>query len=142
MCIATNCSWFFVYWVIILECIFVTSCVLFYYVCTAVVHTLVPGLLARSHYLEGPPTSHLGTGFSWFPCVYKQMLRWFPRLEVATACLSCSPPALNFIDPYFIFMYVHYNHFHRGDSPFALKYIIIIIIIIIIHFILYQDICQ
>ena len=42
MCIATNCSWYFVYWVIILECIFVTSCVLFYYVCTAVSHTLLP----------------------------------------------------------------------------------------------------
>jgi hypothetical protein len=27
------------------------------------------GLLARSQYLEGPATGHLGTGFSWFPCV-------------------------------------------------------------------------
>ena len=67
--IATNSSWSFVYWVIILECIFVTSCVLFYYVCTAVLHTLVAGLLARSQYPEGPATGHLGTGFSWFPCV-------------------------------------------------------------------------
>ena len=41
MCISTNCSWSFVYWVIILECIFVTSCVLFYYVGTAVLHNLV-----------------------------------------------------------------------------------------------------
>ena len=47
MCIATNCSWSFVYWVIVLECIFVTSCVLFYYVGTAVLHTLVAGLLAE-----------------------------------------------------------------------------------------------
>jgi hypothetical protein len=27
------------------------------------------GLLARSQYPEGPVTGHLGTGFSWFPCV-------------------------------------------------------------------------
>jgi len=69
MCIVTNCSWSFVYWVVIRECIFVTSCVLFYYVCTAVLHTLVAGLLARSQYPEGPVTGLLGTGFSCFPCV-------------------------------------------------------------------------
>jgi len=69
MCIATNCIWSFVYWVIILECIFVTSCVLFYYVCTAVLHTLVAGLLARNQYPEGSATGHLATGFSWFPFV-------------------------------------------------------------------------
>ena len=37
--------------------------------------TLDAGLLARSQYSEGPATGHLDTGFSWFPCVYKQMLR-------------------------------------------------------------------
>jgi hypothetical protein len=36
------------------------------------------------------------TGFSWFPSVYKQMLRWFPRFQVATTCFSCSPPDLTF----------------------------------------------
>ena len=51
------------YWAVILECIFVTSCVLFYYAGTAVLHTLVAGLLARSQYLEGPATGHLSTGF-------------------------------------------------------------------------------
>jgi hypothetical protein len=61
------------------------SFVLFYYMCIAVLHTLVTALLARSQYLEGPVTGHLGTGFSWFPCVYKRMLRWFPRLQVAPA---------------------------------------------------------
>ena len=26
-------------------------------------------------------------------------LRWFPRLQVATACFSCRSPDLNFLDP-------------------------------------------
>jgi len=67
---------------------------LLYHVCIAV-FTLDAGLLARSQYSEGPVTGHLDTGFFWFPCVYKQMLRWFPRFQVATTCLSCSPPDLN-----------------------------------------------
>jgi hypothetical protein len=57
--------------------------------------TLDAGLLARSQYSKGPATSHLDTGFSWFPCVYKRMLRWFPRFQVTTTCFSCSPPDLN-----------------------------------------------
>jgi len=48
------------------------------YVCIAV-FTLDAGLLARSQYSEGPGNDHLDTGFSWFPFVYKQMPRWFPR---------------------------------------------------------------
>ena len=47
---------------------------LLYYVCIDIL-TLDPGLLARSQYPEGPATGHLDTGFSWFPCVYKRMLR-------------------------------------------------------------------
>ena len=46
------------------------------------------GLLARSQYSAGLVTGHLDTGFSWFPCVYKQMLRWFPTFQVATTCFS------------------------------------------------------
>jgi len=46
---------------------------------------------------------HLNTGFSWFPCVYKQMLRWFPRFQVATTCFSCSPPDLNLVVTNFMF---------------------------------------
>ena len=57
--------------------------------------TLDAELLARSQYSEGPKTGHLDTGFSWFPCVYKQMLRRLPRFQVATACFLCSPPDLN-----------------------------------------------
>jgi hypothetical protein len=77
-----------------------------YYVCIAVL-TLVAGLLARSQYLEGPANGHLDTGFSWFPCVYKRMLRWFPSFQVATTCFSCSPPDLNFlVTIFFIFLYM------------------------------------
>jgi len=47
---------------------------LLYYVCIDIL-TLDDGLLARSQYPKGPATGHLDTGFSWFPCVYKRMLR-------------------------------------------------------------------
>ena len=43
------------------------------------------------------------TGFSWFPCVCNQMLRWFPRFQVATTCFSCSPPDLNLVETNFMF---------------------------------------
>ena len=66
-------------------CICCTMCALLFF-------TLDAGLLAGSQYSEGPVTGHLDTGFSWFPCVYKQMLRWFPRFQVATTRFSCSPP--------------------------------------------------
>ena len=96
------------------SCVLLSSYVyLLYCVCIVVLRTFVTRLLAGSQYPEVPATGHLDTGFSWFPCVYKQMLRWFPRFQVATTCFSCSPPDLNFLDPYFIFMsslfhiYVH-----------------------------------
>ena len=73
---------------------------LLYYVCIDIL-TLDAGMLARSQYPEGPATGHLDTGFSWFPCVYKRMLRWFPSFQVATTCLSCSPPDLNFLVTFF-----------------------------------------
>jgi len=56
--------------------------------------TLDAGLLARSRYPEGPATGHLDTGFSWFPSVYKRMLRCFTSFQVTTTCFSCSPPDL------------------------------------------------
>ena len=70
---------------------------------TALVFTLDAELLAISQYSEGPATGHLDTGFSWFPCVYKQMLRWFPTFQVATTCFSCSSPDLNLVVTNFMF---------------------------------------
>ena len=93
--------------IVVILCVFVVPYVyLFYYVCIAVL-TLDARQLARSQYPEGPATGHLDTGFSWFPCVYKWMLRWFPSFQVATTCLSCSPPDLNFLVIFFfIFVYM------------------------------------
>jgi hypothetical protein len=87
-CMLVNC--------ICLACVVVTLCVFFllYVYCS---FTLDARLLARSQYPEGPATGHLDTGFSWFSCVYKRMLRWFPSFPVATTCFSCSPPDLNFL---------------------------------------------
>jgi len=76
---------------------------LLYYVCTSVL-TLDAGLLARSQYPEGPVTGHLDTGFSWFPFVYKRMLKWFPSFQVAATCFSCSPPDLNFLGTFFSYL--------------------------------------
>ena len=96
-----------------LMCICCTMCVLLllcvycrYYVCIAVtmciaVLTLDAGMLPGSQYLESPATGHLDTGFSWFPCVYKRMLRWFPSFQVATSCFSSRPPDLNFLVTFF-----------------------------------------
>ena len=88
---------------LVVLCVLLSSYVyLLYCVCIAV-FTLDAGLLARSQYTESPATGHLDTGFSSFPCAYKQMLRWFPTFQVATTCFSCSPPDLNFLVTNFIF---------------------------------------
>ena len=88
---------------VVVLCLLLPSYVnMLYYVCIAV-FTLDAGLLARSQYSEGPATGHLDTGFSWFPLVYKQMLRWCPRFQVVTTCFSCSSPDLNLVVTNFIF---------------------------------------
>ena len=88
---------------LVVLCVLLSSYVcLLYHVCIAV-FTLEGGLLASSQYPEGPATGHLNTGFSRFPCVYKQMLRRFPTFQVATTCFSCSPPDLNLLVTNFIF---------------------------------------
>ena len=96
-----------VFCVIVVSYVFVAPYVyLLHYVCIPA-PTLDAGLLAKSQYPEGPATGHLDTGVSWFPCVYKRMLRWFTSLQVATTCLSCSPHDLNFlVTLFFIFVYM------------------------------------
>ena len=100
MCVVVSC----VVCIVVVLCVYLLSSYVYllYCVCIAV-FTLDAGLLARSQYSEGPATGHLDTGFSWFPCVNKQMLRWFPRFQVATTCFSCSPPDLNLLLTNFIF---------------------------------------
>ena len=95
MCIVVLCVLFLV------VCIVVVLCGCCYLMCIVVLcvrcfffFTLDAALLARSQYSEGPATGHLDTGFSRFPCVYKQTLRRFPTFQVATTCFSFSPPDL------------------------------------------------
>jgi hypothetical protein len=57
------------------------------------------------------------------------MLRWFPRLQVAIACLSCIPPDLNFLDPYFTFIYMHNNHCQRATAHFQLNKLLILLLL-------------
>jgi len=95
------CSCFVCIFVVVL-CVLSSYVYLLYYICI-VVFTLDARLLARSQYSKGPSIGHLDTGVSWFPCVYKQMLRLFPIFQVATTCFSCSPPDLNLLVTNFIF---------------------------------------
>ena len=90
-----------------------------YFRCSAL--TLDAGLLARCQYPEGPATGHLDTSFSWFPCVYKRMLRWFPSFQVATTCLSCSPPDLNFLVTLFSYLCTCNNYCHRVITQLQLN---------------------
>ena len=80
---------------VVLLCVFVVLCVYWcsYFRCRTAGQQSVSG--------RSCATGHLDTGFSWFPCVYKRMLRWFPSFQVATSCLSCSPPHLNFLVTFF-----------------------------------------
>jgi hypothetical protein len=90
-----------------ISCVFFcTSYVYLLHMVCIVVLTLDAGLLARSQYPEGPATGHLDTEFSWFPYVYKRMLRWFPSFQFATTCLSSSPSDLNFLVAFFFFPYL------------------------------------
>ena len=89
-----------------ISCVFVVLYVYLLYYVYITILTSDAGLLARIQYPEGPATGHLDTGFSWFPCVYKRMLRWFPSFQVATTCFSCSPPDLNFPVTFFFSFHI------------------------------------
>ena len=56
----------------------------------------------------------------------EEFFGWFPRLQVATACFSCSPPELNLLDPYFIFMYMLNNHCHRATPHLQLNLLLLL----------------
>jgi hypothetical protein len=86
-----------------LICICGTLCV-FILLCLYCCSYLDAGLLARGQYPEDLATGHLDTSFSCFPCVYKRMLRWFPSFQVATTCLSHSPPDLNPLVTFFQYL--------------------------------------
>jgi len=88
---------------ICLVCIVVILCV-FVVLCVFAILTLDARLMAGSQYPEGPATGHLDTGFSWFPCVYKRMLRRFPSFEVTNTYLSCSPQDVNSLVAFFIYV--------------------------------------
>ena len=96
-CLVCNCFLLALCIVVVILCVFVVLCV---HCCF---FTLDASLLARSQWSEGPATGHLDKVFSWFPCVYKQMLRCFPTFQVATTCFSCSPPDLNLVVTNFMF---------------------------------------
>ena len=100
LCVFVVSYMFLLYLMCICFTLMCICCTLMCYLCIAIL-ALDAGLLTRSQYPEGPATGHLDTGFSWFPCVYKRMLRWFPSFQVATTCLSCSPPDLNFLVTFF-----------------------------------------
>ena len=109
VCIAVLCVCIAVFMrVAVFVCVLLFLCVYCCFMCVLLFlcvafFILDAGLLARSQYSEGPATGHLDTSFSWFPFVYKQMLRWFPIFQVATTCFSCSPPDLNVLVTNFIF---------------------------------------
>ena len=86
-------------------CVLSSHVYLFVILCVYCCFTLDAGPLANSQYPVSPVTGHLSTGFSWFPCVYKRTLGWFPSFQVATTCLSCCPPDLNFLVTFFPYLF-------------------------------------
>ena len=98
-CVVCDCCWLAVCVIVVV----LYMCCYLMCICCTFFFTLDAELLAISQYSEGPATGHLDTGFSWFPCVYKQMLSWFPRFQVTTTCFSCGPPDLNLVVTNFMF---------------------------------------
>ena len=89
--------------IVVISCVFAVLCVYccFYFRCRTAGQKSVFGRSCDRP--PGPATGHLDTGFSRFPCVYKQMLRRFPTFQVATTCFLCSPPDLNLVVTNFMF---------------------------------------
>ena len=102
ICLLCNCCWLTV-------CIVVVTCVCCYLMCICCTMWTLLFFLLRCR--TAGQKSVFGRScdrssrhrFSWFPSVYKQMLRWFPRFQVASTCFSCIPPDLNLLVNNFIF---------------------------------------
>jgi len=73
-----------------------------------------------------PATS--AQGFLGFPVSKSEYWDGSPKFQIATACFSWTLPELNFLDNYFIFMYVYNNHCHRATAHLQL-YIYIYMVI-------------
>jgi len=115
-----NCCWLTACIFVVVLCVLLSYVYFLYYVCIAF-FTFDAGLLARSQYSEGPATGHLDTGFSSFAYAQKQMLRWFPRFQVATTCFSCSLPDLNLVVTNFMFCIHVKQPLPPGDNPVAVN---------------------
>ena len=66
-----------------------------------------------------PPATSAQVLLGFPVSVYKQMLRWFPRLQVATACFSSALPALNSKLPFHNCLHVQ-NYCHRATAQLQL----------------------
>ena len=106
--------------------------------CVLLFFTLDAGLLAVSQYSEGPATGHLDTGFSWFHCICKQMLRWFARFQV-----YCASPKVR-ISIYLLprpnvseYINIRHRRCKKIEMYFIYLLVCLFIIIFIYLFILY-----
>src|SRR5215475_240963 len=90
-------------------CVLVTCVLCAVYCCNVCidVFALDAGLLARCHCSDVlRPATSIQVYFLCFPVSLKQMLRWFPSSQVATACFSCSPPDVNLVAQFQVLVYV------------------------------------
>jgi len=84
-------------------------------------HSLWP-LSLGMWYACGPATGHLDTGFLGFPVSLKQMLGWFPCLQVVTTCFSCNPPEVHSsIWTTTRLLYTCYKPLPPGSNPIAVE---------------------
>jgi len=93
-------------------------------------HTLVAGcwLEVSIRKFLRPATS--AQVFLGFPVSISECWDGSQDSKAATACFSCSPPDLNFLDPQFIFMYTHYNHCHRATAHLQLNILLLLLLLL------------
>ena len=74
-----------------------------------------------SFWFSGPQTQV----FLGFPVSISKCWDGSQDSQVATTCFSCSPPDLNLLDLYFIFVYMHNNHCHRVTAHLQLNILLL-----------------